>query len=209
MTYRLKHHLKLIKATMPLWSLLLLCQIPEILVTLVQKQIEKDQTDPHFFLFFLIYPVFCIFSALSSALTYLVIEKSSKPRYLREVLSALLSKLLLLSGAASLLGIVFLVATLAFVIPGVLVMAFYLFVPFLILQPPKGSFWSYFSESKQLFRKNKTICLFTSSAMVVLSILSFLGFLEAPLILEIGISLLLSLVLNVWISTVFIEVSRT
>lgn len=207
MTYRLNSHLKRIDRSLPLWGYLLLCQIPEGISTLLQKQWEISDQGASRFLFFFIYPVFCIFSAVSTGLTYLIIKHPPATSGYRKVFTSLRSSFLCLSGASIFLGFLILPALMAFIIPGVFVMAFYLFIPFFILEDPKKPFWSFFSQSKLLFKNQKMICLLTSSTMISMSLISFLGFLQTPLFFEIILSIFLSLAFNIWLSTLFLEVN--
>lgn len=209
MTYCLNSHWALIRRSSPLWMYLLLCQIPEGLTTLIQKQWELSEKDSPGFLVIFIYPLFCIFSAISSGLTYLVIQRRpGNSVELINVFRLLKAGFLFLGFAAALLGFILLPAISAFIVPGVIVMAFYLFVPFIILDAPTQPFWSSFARSKILFQKNRFICLATAATMVLMSITSFFSFLDTSLLFELSMSIFLSLIFNIWLSTLYIEVSH-
>lgn len=209
MNYRLKSHGKLISDSLPAWGYILLCQLPEGITTFIQKQWELAQPNSSGLLFVLVYPLFCVFSSISTSLTYLIIKKYRQPNSVKSIFLTLSSSIFLLSGSAIFLGLIILPAILAFIFPGIIVMAFYLFVTFLILEDPNRPFWSFFSASKLLYNQNKIVCVITSVAMISISLFSFLGFLDAPLVFEIIISIFLGFIFNIWLSTLFIEVTHS
>jgi len=208
MAYCLNSHINKLKQIIPVLGSLLLCQTPEVFVTILQKKLEMSFSSMPVFSILIIYPLFCILTSVSSALSFLVIQKTVSKTKTEAIFETLFSRFFLLSRASVLLGLISLLSTLAFVIPGIIVLAFYLFVPYLILTSQANSFWSFFSGSRELFRIHPILCLFSATTITALSLVSFWRFMDAPLVFEIGFSLFVSLIVNIWISTLFIEVVR-
>ena len=107
-----------------------------------------------------------VIGVIPSALTFLLTWKKEKS--LSAALGRLSGKWGLLMASAVVSGVLFAIGVMAYVIPGILLMVFYLFVPNLILTEAKAPLPSYFYRSSTMAKKNFATVLF-----VVLGVLVF------------------------------------
>ena len=197
---------------------LFFAQTPEAALILINKFSEGILTESPKLVFLLLYPLYCLASALSSVLTFKVILLQSNGQFFKapsQRMGPFFFPLLLTSMG---LGLVMIPATLAFIIPGIYVLSRYLFLPFLVFSFPTQKFGWYFSESNSLFHRNKGICFFTAFFSFLISALSFFGLsffqeqgsLSAPsaILTELFLGILGSLFLNTWTATLFWEISK-
>jgi len=218
MAYKFASHQKTFREALIYFPWLFLAQIPEGLLSLIQKYFETEWADSPKLTFFILYPIYCASAAICSAATYVIIKSSPEIKiswhYLTKEIIPQLKFLILTSW---LIGFVMIPATLAFVFPGIWVLSKYLFLPFCILTPGEQGFSHYFNVSKQLSDANRQICLFTAFLSFLVSLLSYFGIgllsqwissSALLLALEATLGMLLSVVLTTWTVTLYLEVSR-
>lgn len=206
----------------------LLIQLPaglteplEVLTTTFQR--EHDYLAP-----LLILPVFFVLSIFTSAATFASVLRNSqsKPLSLKETFDTVVShgKPLLL--AAMLVGSLSALGMMAYVIPALLIITVYLFVPHLILSKGGLAVTAYLNQSKDLTTQSRRRFLFSFGIVFCAFLISlasdllgkYLGqqFLEPDNVVLfkmaswIGIRMLLTMflgsIIDVWISFYFLEV---
>jgi len=109
---------------------LVLAQTPEAALILINKFSEGLLAGSPKLAFVLLYPLYCLASALSSVLTFKVILKQSAPPFFKDQPQGMGPSLFPLLFTSMGLGLVMIPATLAFIIPGIYVLSRYLFIPF-------------------------------------------------------------------------------
>lgn len=218
MAYRFTDHKdRFTEALLRHFPVLLAIHLPEGFLTLLQHFFETAFPQSPKTAFFVLYPLLCFSAMLCSGITFLIVRTPETGRLIfHQVWKNLVPHLPALFFASLALGLIMIPATLCFLIPGLYVLTIYLFIPFFILEDPKRSLSGYFFQSKLLATKHITVCGLTALASFVTSLLPFLGFslLDSPLFdsglglaLEAVSGMALSVLLNTWVSTLFLEVS--
>jgi hypothetical protein len=218
MAYQFASHQRLFRQAMLHFPWLFIAQIPEGLLSLIQKYFETEWADSPKLAFLVLYPLYCASAAICSAATFVIIRSQSETaisfRYLTKELFPKMKFLILTSW---LLGLVMIPATLALVFPGIWVFSHYLFLPFCILTTSEQSLSSYFSLSKSLASTHRQVCLLTAFLSIWVSLLSYFGmgllsqWIFSPTILlglEAVLGMLLSVTLTTWTATLYLEVSQ-
>jgi|LakMenEpi03Aug12_release.lakeMendotaPanAssembly.Ray.scaffolds.fasta_scaffold150842_2 hypothetical protein len=219
MAYRFKDHKKrFVEALLGHFPLLFAIHLPEGLLTLVQYFFESTFTQSPKTAFVFLYPLLCFSAIICSALSFLIVRSPETRKVNLYVLWKELQPHLAKLGLGSLaLGLIMIPATLALLIPGLYVLTIYLFIPFLILEDAELKLSSCFYQSKVLAKEHIEICGLTALASFVISILPLLGLslLDSPLFdstlgiaLETVFGMVLSVLMNTWLSTLFLEVSK-
>lgn len=216
MAYDFNSHRKNLKEAMLLFPWLLAAQIPEGLLSLIQKYFEVELPQSPKLAFLILYPLYCAAAAICSSTTYLIITTPSKTQlswsYLIKKLNPKLRDLIFSSWV---LGIVMIPATLALILPGIWVLSHYQFLPFSILDSSAPKVSSYFDLSKQLYLKNRRICLLTALLSFVISLIPYLGLSMFLLRIihpafalgcEVISGMILSVVLTTWTATLYQEI---
>lgn len=216
MAYSFSSHRKLYKKALIHLPWLFLAQLPEGLLSFLQKYFETEWADSPKLSFLILYPLYCASSAVCSAATFAIIQMPSETSFsLRYLTKKLYPKMKYLILTSWLLGIVMIPAMLI-IFPGIWILSQYLFLPFTVLTGPEKNFWFYFEASKNFSVSNRQVCLLTASLSFVVSLCSYLGLgilsqwaQSSGLLLgtEAILSMLLSLLLTTWTATLYQEVS--
>jgi len=218
MAYQFASHQRLFRQAMLHFPWLFIAQIPEGLLSLIQKYFETEWADSPKLAFLVLYPLYCASAAICSAATFVIIRSPAETTFsLGYLTKELFPKIKFLILSSWLLGLVMIPATLAFIFPGIWVLSQYLFLPFCIVTAPKQSLSSYFGLSKNLASTQRQICLLTAFLSFFVSLLSYFGlgllsqwvFSPALLLgLEAVLGMLLSIALTTWTATLYLEVSQ-
>ena len=209
-------------ATIPL--LFFFLQLPEgiagTIETILEKQFEKQPVAA----IVLFFPVFCIASTLSSAMTFAALNRlvnGNRPSF-NAVWGDVYPKLGKLVLASLLVGLVFVLGFCAMVVPAFYFMALYLFVPQLIMSEPNCKLSVYLFRSTRLAKTNLVTCISTVTATIAIGILTYLlsqtlgtwagGFSEdnaARTMIVCGIDIFLSMFtgifVDLWIAHLFLK----
>lgn len=192
--------------------LFILFQIPQGMTDCLEIYLEKEWGDKEFWLMGLFAFLAFIIGIFPTSLTFsLVINEKKSFSHTLESLSLKWGKLLL---SAFVSGILFAIGVMAYVVPGVLLMTFYLFVPYLILSEKEAPLTSYFYQSSQIAKKHfiKVILLVFS---VLFSFILFqnigkmageaIGFEYLPTLLS---SLIINTIVNLFLSHFYLELKK-
>lgn len=217
MTYQFKSHWNRAGASLKHAPLLLAAQLPDGFLSLLQKLFETKLNEFPKLSFVFLYPGFCFSAALCSATTYSIIQSDSSKtfKYHWNRIYSAFPKLFL---SSFLLGLVLAPATMALIIPGIYVLSLYLFVPFVVLDNPNQTLSKIFGSSKTFSRLCKKLCFLTASLSFFLGLVSYLGpsllsqFMEASSLgpfFEVSFGMFVSLLLNIWTASLFLEINQT
>jgi len=218
MAYQFESHLRGLSSLKPVVPILLLIQVPEALLGLLWRYLETHWAQQPYLVLIALYPPYCIFSSWCSALSFGVIRSlKTQPVSQPPLFRSFLRSHLKIAGAALLLGLVCIPAILL-IIPGVILLAFYLYLPFILWNEPELSVSQAFSRSKVLAKKYFGVSLCTALASFLLSAVTplTLSVVEnrfisgwGSLMVELACSIALTFILNIWTTTLFLEVSET
>jgi hypothetical protein len=203
--------------------LFLAVQIPQGIVDAADYYAEKAWSEKETLLMGLFALVAFVIGVVPSAITFTLTWKKEKS--LKIVLNHFAGRwsLLLLSAIVS--GVLFALGVMAYVIPGILLMTFYLFVPYLIITEPKMPLATYFYRSSSLTKKNFLVVLSTVIvALVIFVVFQQLGEMlgeramysvEDSVIgnsLLIAVTMLFSILINalvnIWLSHFYLELKQ-
>jgi len=198
---------------------LVLAQIPEALLILLNKGFEVYLDQSPKLSFLILYPLYCLTSSLSSAMSLQVVTSLPSMSAVQSLqLKRILPRLPGLLWTSLIFGLVMIPATLALVVPGIIVLSRYLFLPFLVIDSPNKKLGWYFSQSQKISSKNRIFCLATAALSFVLSLLSLLGvsLIEgwlpvseaSGLWFELLFGLIASVFLNAWVANLYVEISK-
>ncbi len=217
MAYQFASHQRTFQQAMLHFPWLFIAQIPEGLLSLIQKYFETEWADSPKLAFLILYPLYCASAAICSAATFVIIRSQSEtPISFRYLTKELFPKINFLILTSWLLGLVMIPATLLF-FPGIWVLSQYLFLPFCIVTAPKQSWSSYFSLSKSLASTHRQVCLLTAFLSFYVTLMSYFGmgilshWVDSSLLLlalEAILGMLLSVALTTWTATLYLEVSQ-
>jgi len=217
MAYQFETHLRGLSSLKPVIPILLLIQVPEALLGLLWRYLETQWAQQPYLILLFLYPPYCILSSWCAALSFGVIHPLKNPQSPHTPLvNNFFKSSLKIAGAALLLGLVCIPAILL-IIPGVILLAFYLYLPFILWNEPQLSVSQAFSRSKALAKKYFEVSLCTALASFLLSAVTplTLSLVEnhfisgwGSVILELACSIALTFVLNIWTTTLFLEVSE-
>lgn len=157
--------------------LLLLVQFPLALTEILQEVLGiNNSIQPPIGAILIILPAFFILSFFSSALTFAATRRlvQAKPHALHHVWEDIkphIGKLLAASvtfGCLSGLGLV------AYIVPGLILMTLFLFVPHLIIADSSNSLWAYATRSKKLVANHPFFSFFVVMCSFSLSTVLYL-----------------------------------
>lgn len=217
MTYEFTKHREQFFKVWRFTPALFLAQIPEGLVAVLQKFWETEESQHPFLSFFFLYPLYCAATSLGAVLTYTIIRQPQISSF-KNIWECVYPRLPVILITSCILGLVMIPATLALILPGIYVLGFYLFVPYIAMDSSNLSVSQLFAQSKLLSRQAPGICFLTALGSFIFGIIGYLvpssfsqmaGLFSFGLFFEIGLGVLLSLTLNVWISTLYLEVSQS
>jgi hypothetical protein len=202
-------------------------QLPEALTDLLENWLVPDgkQTSPWIILFVL--PLFVVASGLTSVLTFSVvlqIRNRAKPSISRAI-ESILPKFWQIVAASLMIGGVTALGVVACILPGVYLMALYLFVPQSLLDDEKLPLMTHFFRSTQLAKKafKKTLfivsIIFISSlaayfageyVSVVLEHLQLAGLVLIALtgLIKVGISILMGVFIDLFVSAFYLSLKE-
>lgn len=218
MAYQFESHLRGLSALKPVVPLLLLIQVPEALLGLLWRYLETHWAQHPYLVLLVLYPPYCVLSFWCSALSFGVIRQL-KTQTVSEapLLQSFLRSYLKIAGAALILGLVF-VPSVLLIIPGVILLAFYLYLPFILWNEPELSVSQAFGRSKALAKNYFGVSSCTAIASFLFSAVTpfLLSLVEnrfilgwGSLVVELACSIALTFVLNIWTTTLFLEVSES
>ena len=218
MAYQSASHERLFRQAMLHFPWLFLAQLPEGILSLIQKYFETEWANSPKLAFFILYPLSCASTAICSAAAFIIIKNPAEARMsLHYLTKELIPKMKYLILSSWLLGLVMIPATLAFVLPGIWVLSQYLFIPFCIVTAPSQGLSAYFSLSKNITGENRLVCLAAAFLSFFVSLWSYFGmgllshwiFNPALLLgIEVVLGMLLSVFLTAWTATLYLEVSK-
>ena len=208
-----------------LWGaplLYLLIQLPQAIIDALEYYAEQVWGESQTLLMGGFALLAFIIGVIPSVITFAMVWKES--RTLGAVLRFFHGKwgLILLSALVS--GILFALGVMAYIIPGILLMTLYLFVPYLILTEEKAPLTTYFYRSSKLSRKKfKTVLAVVGAVLGLFIIFQKVGEalgvhaseqLENPLLQKILLTSILMLFsmfinafVNVWLSHFFLRLN--
>ncbi len=203
------------------WPILLLLQFSEGFAAVVEKFLEHRFDSSPILGALLFFPLFCMASTISNALTFLFLlhKQQSKPTQFKVLWKRVWDKKVPLILSSFVLGIVFLLGFAALVLPAFYFMALYLFVPQFVLTE-ESTVSGYLYKSKRIASKRLWLCVASVSLAFTLGLISFLaseslgnwagGFSQIPLIsfmislcVDVFFSMLSGAVIDVWIAVLF------
>lgn len=157
--------------------LLFLLQIPQGAAGLFQNLLENRLEREPLLAVVLFFPIFCIASALSSALTFVSLERMARgePTSVWSAWKTILPKLPILVLTSLLVGAVFVLGFCALVFPAFYFMALYLFVPQLIVTEPRNALSVYLYRSTRLAKSSLWLCMATVFFSILLGIAAYLA----------------------------------
>lgn len=217
MAHQFESHPRGLNTLKPVVPILLLIQVPEALLGLLWRFLETHWAQQPFLILVVLYPPYCVLSSWCAALSFGVIRSQRIPPTSQISLFHSFSKSFLkIAAAALLLGLVFIPAVLL-IIPGVVLLAFYLYLPFILWNQPELSVSQAFSRSKEIAKKYFALSLCTAILSFLVSAVTpiIISFVEkrfisgwGSLALELACSIALTFILNIWTTMLFLEVSE-
>lgn len=200
--------------------LFLAVQIPQGILDASEYFVDKAWGERETLLMGLFALTAYVIGIVPSALTFLLTWKKEKS--FKNAWNYLNGRWALLLGSAVVSGVLFAVGVMAYVIPGILLMVFYLFVPNLILTEPKAPLSSYFYRSSAIAKKNFATVLFAVvGALVFFVLFQRLGIVIGTQIMDdmnsepLGKILLITVIMtcsmvvnalvNIWLSYFYLE----
>lgn len=196
---------------------ILAIQIPMGFLVVIQGILEPYIENHSVLALIFLLPLFALGSSWGTALTYLLILSDSNAtlkKRLSHSASLLVSKLKTLSLASLLIAVFFGLGLYAYVLPGILFIALYFFVPILVVSEPEQPIVRYFYQSKQLVTGSYKLFFLTFA----IALLTFL--IEIPIsylvellserlgysiLLDVGISMLVTGLVDVFICYYFLS----
>lgn len=170
---------------------LFLAQLPQGLLALLQTAIEHFMENRPIIGFAVIFPVFCITSAISSALTFslLLQHTDGKKPNLLTAASIVKSKFNTLLLGSLAVGVFFVLGLCALILPALYFMAVYLFVPHLILLNDKRPISAFLFQSKKWVTSSRTTLIQTMALILFMIALGIGSYLAGQKLTEYIISL--------------------
>lgn len=154
--------------------LFLIIQIPETSVDILGRILPLFIGKSPYMLALSLFPYFCIASFVSLSATFLAV---THPRSsLRNLITQIGHHFSVLAATSILTGALVFMGFIAFILPGFYLMALYIYVPILVLSPPRQPWSSYLQESKVLAKRH-----LRSTLTIVLLVMGLGLFLELGL----------------------------
>ncbi|MBI1859794.1 MAG: hypothetical protein HYR96_02615 [Deltaproteobacteria bacterium] len=135
------------------WLLILFLQIPLAVSEFTQEFLGvNDAVQPSAVAIAIVLPVFFIMSFFSSALTFAAVQiaESKGSVLLAEIWESVSPKLGALLLASLVVGVISGIGLVALILPGLVLMTYFLFVPHTIIADPPVSLWAVVTRSKRL-----------------------------------------------------------
>lgn len=202
-------------------------QFLEALSSILEHTLESHGKENPIFAGLLFFPVFCIASSLGNALTFASVRqiglgKSPSFKQSWEEVSEVLGTLIL---ASLVLGLVFVLGVMVFVLPAFYFMSLYLFVPQLILSEKGLKLSVYLFRSTKIAKTAFWECLFTVIGTMAIGIVTYLlaetlgtwaGGLSPDaftrnlisLTVNIAFSIISAVVVDTWVSLLFVKLKE-
>ena len=157
---------------------ILAAQIPMGILVIVQRVLEPHLEKHPILISSFLLPIFSLGTSWGTALTFLLMGGDSQAPIKDQLLQAmanLFHKFKALFLTSLLTAIFFALGLYAYLLPGIVFIALYFFVPILVVSEPEQPVSRYFYQSKQLVTKSYTLFFLT------LSITLFTFFVEIPI----------------------------